>query len=575
MQRRSRAAAAVAAAVVLLIAAAACSSVVRPPQREAAVRATHRFARLLGPARAGERVEFSVVLRVPRERALHRFLDGVNDPRSPLYRRYLDARAFGRRFGLSSAVIARAEHRLRAAGLRVTRTYPQRTAIDLAGSVGQVRGVFGFRMGDFVDRTGRHFHAPLSDPVIPASLRGAVSGVAGLNTGLVPATMDVPSGGLKPSNVAQAYDITALHDQGIQGQGQTIAIVSFASFRDSDVAEFDRLAGVASGPIQRVKVNGGSRETTTPNSGEVNLDIDVVRGVAPKAQIINYEAPLTSIKSFTTGVTAVINRIVQDGRADIATMSWGLCDVQQLGDGTPWLTLADRAAASRAYEAAVAAGITIFVASGDAGAFGCQRFDLGDHRLTATWPGDDPNVVSVGGTLLSVRNDGTYLSETGWEDLLQAAGGGGGLNPQDPRPAYQQGAGVDNSRSDGKRQFPDVAAAADPDSGFFSVAPDPKTGQPTPGVVGGTSAATPFWASSMVLIRQFAQGQGVNGLGFVNPVLYQIANSADGKAAFHDVLLGGNRSDNCTPGWDYSTGLGSPDVLKLAQAMVKVLKAGG
>jgi kumamolisin len=217
--------------------------------------------------------------------------------------------------------------------------------------------------------------------------------------------------------------------------------------------------------------------------------------------------------------------------------------------------------------------MTVFVAAGDAGAFGCQRFDLADHRLTATWPADDPNVVSVGGTLLSVRSDGSYLSETGWEDLLQAAGGGGGLNPIDPRPGYQQGPGVDNRFSDGKRQFPDVSAAADPDSGFFAVTPNPQTGRPEPNVVGGTSAATPFWAASMVLIQQFAKHRGVNKLGFVNPLLYRIAASSRGQGAFHDVTLGGNRFHSCTPGWDYSTGLGSPDVGRLARAIVAQLKA--
>src|SRR5207244_46409 len=119
---------------------------------------------------------------------------------------------------------------------------------------------------------------------------------------------------------------------------------------------------------------GGSTETTSANSGEVNLDLDVVRGVAPQAHIINYEAPLSSIKSFTTGVSDVIDRIVQDGRANIVSMSWGLCDVARLADGTPWLTPGDRLRATRAYQAAVAKGMTVFVAAGDAGAFGCQRF---------------------------------------------------------------------------------------------------------------------------------------------------------------------------------------------------------
>ena len=532
-----------------------------------------RFARLLGPTDPRGRLEFSVVLRSPRQAALRRFLDGVNDPASPLYRRYLSALAFGRRFGPRDRDIAKTTRALGARGLHVVRVFPQRTAMDVSGPVSAVEGAFHVRMGAFVDRSGRRFMGSLSEPVVPADLRHVVAAVAGLNTGPVPAPFDIPQGGLTPTDAAKAYDVAPLHDQGIQGQGQTIAVISFASFRPGDVAEFDRLAAVQSAPVEQVKVDGGSTEVATKNSDEVNLDLDVVRGVAPQGHIIDYEAPLTSIRSFSTGVSDAIDRVVQDGRADIVSMSWGLCDVARLADGTPWLSAGDRLRATRAFQAAVARGISVFVAAGDAGAYSCQRFDLADHRLTTTWPSDDPNVISVGGTLLSVRSDGGYLGETGWEDMLQSAGGGGGLNPVDPRPTYQQGLGVDNQFSNGKRQVPDVAAVADPDSGFFAVTPDPQTGRAEPNIVGGTSAATPFWAASMLLIKQFAQTQGVGKLGFVDPLLYRIANSAQGPQAFHDVTLGGNRFNNCTPGWDYSTGLGSPDVAQLANAILAQLKS--
>ena len=42
-------------------------------------------------------------------------------------------------------------------------------------------------------------------------------------------------------------------------------------------------------------------------------------------------------------------------------------------------------------------------------------------------------------------------------------------------------------------------------------------------VVGGTSAATPFWAGSMVLAAQLAAKDGIGGLGFLDPVLYALA----------------------------------------------------
>jgi len=532
--------------------------------------AQRAYGRFLGPSDPAGRVSFSLVLQPRHPAALRRFLRAVSNPAPPASRRSLSPQAFGRRFGLSDAQLGRLETELAGRGLRVTGSYPQRTSLGVEGSVGAVEGLLGVRMGDFLGRDGRLFHAPLAEPVVPDGLRGLVAGVAGLNTGPLPASTDVPAGGLRPADAARAYDLTPLQQRGIDGRGLAIAIVSFASFRDQDVQAFAQREGLPPQVPEHLPVDGGSTETTGQGSQEVNLDIDVVRGVAPRAQVLNYEAPLSSVHSFAQGTADVINRIVADGRASIVTMSWGLCDVTRLADGTPWLSAGDRLAGERALQAAVAAGVTVFVASGDTGAYGCQRFDLTDTRPVPLWPGDSPNVVSVGGTRLSIRQNGSYLEEAGWEDILSGSGTGGGVNPVDRLPGFQRSVADATANPRGHRQVPDVAAAADPDSGFLTVFPDPKSKRAVVGVVGGTSAATPFWAASMLLIQQFARDQKAGSLGFVAPLLYGVAAST--PSAFHDVTLGGNRLESCRPGWDFATGLGSPDVFVLARAVVASLR---
>jgi kumamolisin len=74
----------------------------------------------------------------------------------------------------------------------------------------------------------------------------------------------------------------------------------------------------------------------------------------------------------------------------------------------------------------------------------------------------------------------------------------------------------------------------------------------------------------MVLVRQLAAREGVGRLGFVAPMLYAIGSA--GGPAFHDVTRGGNRHHDAGPGWDYSTGLGSPDVWHLARRAVDFLR---
>src|SRR5205823_2863997 len=135
-----------------------------------------------------------------------------------------------------------------------------------------------------------------------------------------------------------------------------------------------------------------------------------------------------------------------------------------------------------------------------------------------------------------------------------------------PRPDWQRAPGVQNQYSTGARQVPDVAASGDTDSGWMIVVQRNKEQW------GGTSAATPFWAASMLLTRQFAQRHGVARLGFLAPALYRLARTPQPYPPFHDITRGANRFYEATPGWDYSTGLGSPDVYNLARDLVAALR---
>ena len=217
--------------------------------------------------------------------------------------------------------------------------------------------------------------------------------------------------------------------------------------------------------------------------------------------------------------------------------------------------------------AAAAAGVTVYVASGDHGAYGCIDQNRTDLRISVDSPSSDPNAVGVGGTYMSMLEDGTYIDEVAWEEPLTGWAPGGGVSAYYTRPAWQTGVGVQNARSNGMRQVPDVAAAADPGSGFLTVS------QGESGSGGGTSASAPFWAGFTVLVRQLAEREGVDGLGALGPTLYEVAAAQPAGAVFHDVTRGGNLFDNASPGWDYATGLGTPRGTPLARAIVASVKS--
>jgi subtilase family serine protease len=137
-----------------------------------------------------------------------------------------------------------------------------------------------------------------------------------------------------------------------------------------------------------------------------------------------------------------------------------------------------------------------------------------------------------------------------------------------------------------QRGVPDVALQASPRTGalvYTTVAPAGQGGLKCGAnpcstgwyVIGGTSLATPEWAG---LIGIAAQVKG-SGLGLINPALYSIANDPAKYAAdFFDVTVGNNQANKdipgfpATPGWDATTGLGTPNAAKLSPDLVATLK---
>jgi kumamolisin len=487
-------------------------------------------------------IAFVLDLRV-RELALQRYVDRVGEP--------LSAAAVGARFGPPLRGVRAVRSDLEAHGITDVRTFPQRTDIVASASAAVLERYFGVRFRRFVTADGRPYDAPTRRPVVPPRLARWVSGVIGLDTR--PLNVAHEFWNLRPVDASTAYGLAPLHRSGLTGSGATIAVLSFQDFSKSDLDLFERHSTFdvkSLGPSPRVvQISGGAAGER--GTEEANLDVQVIRGAAPGASIVVYEAPNTA-----AGELALLDRFAA-GSTAIGSYSWGMCDV---ADNFPSAHVyrAYRAALGRALAVAAARGHTLFVSSGDSGAYTCQRQDFSDHRLTVSLPADSPYVVSVGGTVLATSRHGAYLGESAWVDPLAYAGTGGGVSPLDAKPPWQRGV-VPGPR----RGVPDVAASASPTSGWVVYQDGRQTG------AGGTSAAAPFWAASMLIAQQYATAKGVRSRCFLAPLLYRLA----GTRAFHDVTVGGNRYYPAQRGWDYATGLGSPDVAQLSAELVRYLKS--
>jgi kumamolisin len=83
-----------------------------------------------------------------------------------------------------------------------------------------------------------------------------------------------------------------------------------------------------------------------------------------------------------------------------------------------------------------------------------------------------------------------------------------------------------------------------------------------PQPVGGTSWSAPVWAAFCARINDALTRAGKPPLGFLNPRLYALQGSC-----FRDVTTGSNGAYRAAAGYDLVTGLGTPNIAALIEAL--------
>ncbi len=526
-------------------------------------------------------MDFVVLVFKPTEAQqadLDSLLASQQNPASPLFHQWLTPEDYADRFGLSTGDQSKVVAWLTSEGLSVKRLGRGRNWLAFGGTAGQVSKALHTRIHRF--RVGGETHyAPAADVSVPAALAGVAGGFIGLDdfrlkSNAIPVTPapDYNSGTnhyLAPQDFATIYDLAPLYQAGIDGTGQSIAVVGESDVLLTDIRAFRTRYGL---PANDPKMLPYSSTDPGYNGAQIegNLDLEWTGAIAPKATIYYVYGP--------DAIVALVAAV--DGNvAPIVSVSYAGCEIG-------WSQFYWRAVAQQAN----AQGITIVNSSGDSGAAGCDpqgSFPTATQGRAATMPSVLPEVTSVGGTQF-VEGTGTfwaasnsstygsaltYIPEAAWNETSTADGlgsTGGGASVYYAKPAWQTSPGVPN---DGARDVPDVAlSAAGHDAYLIYYAG-------SNGAVAGTSCAAPSFSGILALLNQYQVSKGYQkapGLGNINPQLYRLAQS--NPSAFHDVAAGNNivpclqGSPDCTtgsfgysagPGYDLATGLGSVDANNL------------
>jgi len=466
---------------------------------------------------------------------------------------------YAARFAPAAATVDDVRRTLAGADLTLAwRSGDQLASVD--GTAAAVERFFAADLHDYVAPDGERFSAPRAAvPVpVPASLQGAVTSVIGFDdwSRRRPQASPAPRG-VSPQDMIGFYDIAPLRNAGIDGGGLTVVFPEIDSFASSDLDAYASRFNLPSFSVDVHRDPSWGNPTGIQNAA--NTDLEIVHSIAPGAKLVVY---------YSSPKDADVQRMLQalfseqGGSHTIVSSSIGTCEMPNLKP----VAVQENAITS----AAAAKGTSIFVASGDRGAYDCLPF--GDPDTLATdLDGALPAVTSVGGTTAFLGSGGGWARETSWGEPVEQWGGNGGLSIFWPRPSWQAGPGVDNRYSNGMRQTPDVAANANGQSGWEVISGG------TEHRIGGTSAASPLWAAIAALLDQTLTKAGHQTLGFANPALYWMAQHASTlqAPAFHDITEGTNLYYPATPGWDFATGLGSPDAGALVVDVVKYMESQG
>ncbi|MGW7266319.1 S53 family peptidase [Streptomyces sp. NPDC054842] len=499
------------------------------------------------------------------------YAEAVSDPGSASYGRYLSAKQAQARFGATKAQVAAVTSWLESAGLKVTGT--TRHYVSVTGDVAAAEKAFGTQLHNYA-KGGKTYRAPSRTASAPAALNGAVLTVTGLDNAPHKATHQDqlpppdavfrnagPFSSYHGSNIAStlpdAYgkkipyavkgytgkQLRAAYGAGTRtGKGVRVAITdAYASPTIAfDAATYAKKHGDAkyvSGQLRQV-LPGKYTKTEECGAagwyGEETLDVEAVHAVAPGADITYVGAA----SCYDDDLLDSLNKIVDGHLADIVSNSWGDIEANE----TPDIA----AAYDQVFQFGAVEGIGFYFSSGDNGD---EVANTGTKQVDT--PANSAWVTAVGGTSLAVGKDDKYLFETGWGTEKAAlaedggswtgfpgaftSGAGGGTSRTVPQPFYQKGVVPDAlahaNGTTAMRTVPDIAAIADPNTGFkvgqTQTFPDGSQ-QYDEYRIGGTSLAAPVIAAVQALAQE---ARGGKAIGFANPSVY----AKYGSKVYHDV----------------------------------------
>lgn len=348
-----------------------------------------------------------------------------------------------------------------------------------------------------------------------------------------------------PPQVGQIYN----YPKDLDGSGVTVGIMGFGGGFDREIlSDYFRYLTIPMPEITSVSIRGYENTYSTPPSAmdvEIMMDIEVAAAVAPGAKFVVYLGR-NDARGWYEGLSTAIHDNINNPA--ILSLSFALPESKTIQT--------EMALINQLFMEAALLGMTVTASSGDLG----SSAGVDDGLAHAYFPASSPFVIATGGTTL-IAQGSEIKSEVTWDVPKVGAASGGGISAFFPLPAWQKKAGVPPSVNPGHqtgRGLPDMAGNANLLTGYVI---SYNKGELSP-YGSGTSAVAPLVAALFAMINQKSNVS----VGYVNPLLYNLETMTDSNL-FYDVTKGDNGAYQASAGWDACTGWGSPDGIKLLNAL--------
>jgi subtilase family serine protease len=551
-----------------------------------------------GAAPTGETFEGEIYLPLRDPQGAEALAKAVSTPVNAAFRKALSPAQWINRFSPTQADSDAVVSFLTTAGLTITAVPASRQYVVFRGTADQLGSIFGTSLHSYT-YAGRQLVAPSTAPSLPSAVGVKVSGVSieqsrmltkpnsikqgdlgasaepqlsrraavapvvttpcshytGENVVTVPPSYNGQTQygtyncGYTPAQLRSAYGLSDLNTKGVNGSGQTVAIIdAYASPSIlQDVNTYSAANGepglTNSSYRQLVPKPGDFTDQAAcqfPSGwqGEQTLDVESVHGVAPGAHILYVGGA-----NCGGGLDVAMSKILDNKLATIVSNSYG-----NAGEAIPADVIQGEV---NLQLQAAGEGIGLYFSSGDSGD---ETARLG--YPSPDFPASSPWVTSVGGTSMGIDKTGKLAFEAGWGDAVDqivkdasgnlvytqplpgtrfVGGAGGGASAVFAQPDYQKNA-VPAALANGHRVSPDVAALADPYTGFqIGIRPiinddTLETGGFVNETYGGTSLASPIVAAQIAIVQQSTH----TSIGFANPTLYSVNRALPNS--FRDVV---------------------------------------